>query len=397
MSNPSTQTRAYVPLSRPLIDEETIAAVGDVIRSGWITTGPKTVELEKVFGAYVGAPFVLAVNSATSALHLGLAAADIGPGDEVLVPTMTFAATAEVVAYCGATPVLVDCEHDTMCIDVADAAKRITPKTRAIMPVHFAGIACDMPAILTLAKQHNLLVVEDAAHALPTDFNGKRIGSWTAEGVRVVTAFSFYANKNVTSGEGGMVTMHNEALFQRMQTLRLHGLSRDAWKRFRKEGSWYYEIVEPGFKYNPSDILSVIALHQMKRADEFLDRRHKQAEIYADVLGNEPTITLPADSGRGLDSWHLYVARLKLDKLTIDRKQFLVALAAAEVGHGVHYIPLHEHPYYRERFGYTPESLPVAHGLSGSIVSLPLSQGLTEDEVRQAAERVRDVLHKHTT
>lgn len=377
----------FLPFALPDIGEAEIAEVVDTLKSGWITTGPKTRRFEADFAAYVGAPHALAVNSCTAALHLALEAAGVKPGDEVLVPTMTFAASAEVVRYLDATPVLVDCRSEDLTMDPADAAAKITPRTRVIMPVHYAGSPCDMDAIIPLARQHNLTVIEDAAHALPTLYKGRFVGT-----IGDITCFSFYATKTVTTGEGGMITTANDAWAERMRIMSLHGISKDAWKRYTASGSWYYEITAPGYKYNLTDIAAALGLHQLRRCREMWEKRRRFAALYTEILGDLPELELPTEQPDTQHAWHLYVLRLALERLRLNRAEFIEALRERGIGSSVHFIPLHMHPYYRETYGYQPENLPVAAAIYARTVSLPIYSRLSEEDIRRVAGAVREIV-----
>lgn len=379
----------FLPFHRPELGEPEIDAVVACLRSGWLTTGPRCREFELRFASYVGAEHAVAVNSCTAGLHLALEALGVGPGDGVLVPAMTFTATAEVVQYLGATPVLVDIDPITLNLDVEDAERRLLAypgQVRAIIPVHFAGLPCDMQAISTLALRYGLSVVEDAAHALPAEYLGRRIGT-----LGDAAAFSFYATKNITTGEGGMITTNNASLAARMRCMSLHGISRDAWKRYTAEGSWYYEVVAAGFKYNMTDIAAALGLAQLERCDGMRTRRAQIAAEYSRRFAPLDCLTLPATGGpRTGHAWHLYPLRLRLERLDIDRAEFIEQLRALGIGTSVHFIPLHLHPHYRDRFGYQPADLPMATAIYPQLVSLPLYSALTDAEV----ERVIDaVLH----
>lgn len=380
----------FLPFYVPDIREEEVAAVSEVLRSGWLTTGPKTKEFEHRFAELFGAKHAIAVNSATAALHLALDAIGVGPGDEVLVPTMTFAATAEVVVHLGGKPVLVDCLPDTLCIDPSRLEAAITPRTKAIMPVHFGGHPCEMDEILAVAKKHNLKVIEDAAHALPTRYRGRLIGN-----IGDLTCFSFYANKTITTGEGGMITTDNDEFADRARIMSLHGISRDAWKRFTAEGSWYYEILHAGYKYNLTDIGSALGLVQLGRYEELWKRRQECAELYDRLLGDLPQLQLPPVKPGMQHAWHLYFIQLNLEQLRINRNQFIDALKDHKIGTSVHYTPLHLHPYYRDNFGYQPGDLPVAQGVYERILSLPLYPRMSDGDVQRVSRAVHEIVAEH--
>ncbi|MGD9646699.1 MAG: DegT/DnrJ/EryC1/StrS family aminotransferase [Pirellulales bacterium] len=385
-----TGDEPFLPFFLPDLGEAEIAAVVEVLRSGWLTTGAKTKEFERLFAERIGVKHAVAVNSATAALHLALEAIDVKPGDEVIVPTMTFASTAEVVAYLGAKPVLVDCLEDTLCIDPAATAAAITPRTKAIMPVHYAGQPCDMEPILKAAEQHGVKVIEDAAHALPAAYRGQTIGTLGA-----ATCFSFYANKTITTGEGGMLVTGDDAVADRARIMSLHGISRDAWKRFTAEGSWYYEILRPGFKYNLTDVAAALGIVQLGRCDEFWQRRAALARQYDELLADVDVITRPTSRDDVTHAWHLYVVKLNLERLQITRNQFIEELKRRRIGHSVHYTPLHMHPYYRETYGYQPGDLPVARSVYERIVSLPLFPKMTDADQDRVVAAIKEIAAEH--
>lgn len=381
-------TKDFLPFALPEIGEEEIAEVCDTLRSGWVTTGPKTRQFEADFASYLGVEEAIAVNSATAGLHLALESIGIGPGDEVITTTLTFTATAEVIRYLGANPVFVDVDPHTLNMDI-DAVKRaITPKTRAIMPVHYAGLACDMDPLIELAREHRLKVVEDAAHAFPTRYKGRLIGTLDTD----VTVFSFYANKTMTTGEGGMVVSRDPELRQRMKVMRLHGISRDAFDRFRsRTPAWYYEVIAPGFKYNLTDIASALGIHQLRKIDRFLARRQQLAQRYFEALADLPLV-LPADGqGESNHSWHLFVLRLS-DHARIDRETLINRLAEQGIGTSVHYVPLHRHPYWQETYGLAPEHFPVAEKAYQNMVSIPLYTSMTDADQERVISALRDIL-----
>ena len=347
MSSPPSPP--FLPFALPDIGEDEIAEVVDTLRSGWITTGPKAKRFEADFAAFLGDTSLhcLAVNSATAGLHLALEAIGVGPGDEVITTTHTFTATAEVVRYLGADVKLVDIDPVTLNIDRLAIEAAITPRTKAILPVHYAGLAADMPAILAIAQRHGLKVIEDAAHALPTTIGGQLVGTLASD----ATVFSFYANKTITTGEGGMLVTRNAELAARARVMRLHGMSRDAFDRFTATApSWHYEIVAPGFKYNLTDIAAALGLQQLKKARAFQQRRAELAALYDAALAGLPVVTPPWPPAGDTHAWHLYVLRLG-DGTRVDRNTFIERLFAAGIGASVHYIPLHLHPYWRERYG----------------------------------------------
>jgi dTDP-4-amino-4,6-dideoxygalactose transaminase len=383
----------FLPFALPEIGEEEIAEVVDTLRSGWVTTGPKARKFEQAFTAYLGDESLqsIAVNSATAGLHLALEALGIGPGDEVITTTHTFTATAEVVRYLGADVKLVDIDPATLNIDPAAIEAMITPRTKAIMPVHYAGLAVDMDAIYAIAKQHNLKIVEDAAHALPTTYKQQLIGTMQSDAV----VFSFYANKTMTTGEGGMLVTRDPDLAARAKVMRLHGINRDAFDRFQaKVPSWYYEIVAPGFKYNLTDIAAALGLHQLKRVNGFQVRREQIATRFDEGLAGLPLILPPRPQHAGdLHSWHLYVIRLS-DEAKINRDQLIDSLFADGIGVSVHYIPLHLHPYWKERYDLRPEQFPQSQKAYERMVTLPLYTKMTDADVERVIAAVRKAFGK---
>jgi len=386
----SSRTRTtFLPFSPPSISEEEIAAVVDTLRSDWITTGPKTHQFEQDFGAYIGSQSSLALNSCTGGLHIALAALGIGPGDEVITTPTTFICSANVIEHVGATPVLADVEADTLTIDPARVEAAITPRTKAIMPVHFAGHPAEMDALLALARKHKLAIIEDAAHSLPSSYRGRRIGT-----IGDYTAFSFYATKNMTTAEGGMLTGTPERIDQ-ARLWSLHGMSRDAWKRYGAEGSWYYEVVLPGFKYNMTDIQAALGLVQLGRLEGFQARRRQIVAQYNAAFANCDALQLPAERPYVEHAWHLYVLRLNLDMLTINRAQFIDALKARNIGTSVHFIPVHLHPYYRDRYGWTPDQFPIAYEQYQRSLSLPLHPRLSDEEQADVIAAVLETVEAH--
>jgi dTDP-4-amino-4,6-dideoxygalactose transaminase len=396
----------FLPFALPEIGDEEIAEVVDTLKSGWITTGPKARRFEHAFTEFLtehplppgegrgegAAPLEsIAVNSATAGLHLALEALGIGPGDEVITTTHTFTATAEVARYLGADVKLVDIDPVTLNIDPKAVEAAITPRTKCIIPVHYAGLAADMPAILALAKKHNLKVVEDAAHALPTTCGGRLVGTLQSD----ATVFSFYANKTITTGEGGMLVTRNPELAKRARVMRLHGMSRDAFDRFTATlPSWYYEIVAPGFKYNLTDIAAALGIHQLKRLRGFQHRREQIAAQYNAAFEALPVIVPPGPANGDVHAWHLYVLRLA-DGAAIERNAFIERLFAAGIGCSVHYTPLHLQPYWRDRYGLKPESFPHAQRAYERMVSLPLYTRMSDADVSRVVAAVRAALAKN--
>jgi dTDP-4-amino-4,6-dideoxygalactose transaminase len=379
----------FLPFALPDIGEEEIREVVECLRSGWVTTGPKSRQFEQEFGAYLGGGVeTISVNSATAGLHLALEALGIGPGDEVIVPTLTFTATAEVVRYLGAQPVFVDADPHTLNIQAAAIEAAITPRTKAIIPVHYAGLACDMEPILALAAAHKLRVVEDAAHAFPTVYQGHLIGTLASD----ATVFSFYANKTMTTGEGGMVVTRDQTLATRIKLMRLHGISHDAFQRYvSKTPAWFYEVVAAGFKYNLTDIAAAIGVQQLRKIDGFLQRRQQLARGYADGLKGLP-LRLPPDAAAGSGhAWHLYVVRLTA-AARIGRDDLILKLSERGIGTSVHFIPLHRQPYWRDTCGLTPEQFPVADASYLSMVTLPLYTKMTDGDQQRIISTVRELL-----
>jgi perosamine synthetase len=377
-----------VPFHVAAVGEEEAQAAADVIRSGWLTMGQRTFEFERQFAAYVGAPHAIAVVSGTAALHLALEAFGIQAGDEVLLPTTTFTATAEVVCYLGARPVLVDVEPHTMNLDPADAARRITSRTKAIIPVHIAGVPCEMQQIQDLASTHGLRVVEDAAHALPASYHGTPIGALSE-----VSAFSFYATKTLTTGEGGMLTTGNDQVAERIRIMRLHGIEREAWKRYSGDGSWFYQVLEAGFKYNMTDIAAAIGLVQLGKCDDLSTARHAVAERYTAAFSGIASLQVPDTHTDRKTSWHLYVLRIRPERLSIDRDRFIAELKNRGIGTSVHFIPLHLHPFYQKQFGYKPGDFPRAEAEYARAFSLPIYPTMTGAEINAVITAVSEVAH----
>lgn len=381
-------TSSFLPFALPDIGEEEISEVVSSLRSGWVTSGPKAKQFESDFGEWLGGGVeTISVNSATAGLHLALEALGIGPGDEVITTTHTFTATAEVIRYLGADPVFVDIDAATLCISPPAIEAAITPRTKAIIPVHFAGRSADMVEILTIAKRHDLRVVEDAAHALPTTCNGNLIGTLESD----VTVFSFYANKTITTGEGGMLVTRNPEIANRARIMRLHGINRDAFDRFTaKVPSWYYEIVAPGFKYNLTDIAASIGIHQLKKAHIFQQKRQQIAERYNSELSGLPLLLPPTAAPGDTHSWHLYVIQLG-DDANITRDKFIETMFGAGIGMSVHYVPLHQHPYWRDTYNLTPEMFPVSQRVYERTATLPLYTRMTELDVDRVINAVKNI------
>jgi perosamine synthetase len=381
----------FLPFHIPDIGQDEIESVVDTLRSGWLTTGPKVKQFEEAFAKTVGASHAVAVNSGTAALHLALEALEIEEGDEVIMSTMTFAASAEVVLYFKAKPVLVDCRPDTFNLDPDQIEQAISPRTKAIMPVHIGGQPCEMDRIQQIARRYNLKVIEDAAHALPARYRGRMVGT-----IGDITCFSFYATKTITTGEGGMATTDNPEWAERMRIMSLHGISKDAWKRYTSEGSWYYEILYPGYKYNMTDIAAAIGIEQLRKCHQFWESRQRYAELYNLGFRDMPAITVPHVAQDAQHAWHLYIIQLDLEQLRIDRSEFAELLKRENIGTSVHFIPLHLHPYYRDTFGYRPEDFPNASAVFERIISLPIYPKMTEADVQDVIDAVRNIAsHYH--
>jgi perosamine synthetase len=378
-----------VPFHRADLGEEEVKAVSDVIRSGWLTMGARTFEFERQFARYVNASYAVAVSSCTAALHLALEAVGLKSGDEVLVPTTTFTATAEVVTYFQAKPIFVDVNATSLNLDPADAERKITPRTKAIIPVHLAGNPCNMDEILTLARLYDLHVIEDAAHALPSEYHGKRIGA-----ISELTAFSFYATKTLTTAEGGMITTENEDYARRLQMMRLHGISRDAWKRYDAGGTWFYEVLEAGYKYNLTDLQAALGLVQLAKCDEMASQRTRIAQHYTASFESITSLQVPTCAPDSSSSWHLYELRLQLDQLRIDRNRFIGELADRGVSTSVHFIPLHLQPAYQRDYGYKPGDCPIAEREYQRCISLPIFSGMRDEESEHVAWAVSDVVER---
>jgi dTDP-4-amino-4,6-dideoxygalactose transaminase len=381
----------FLPFSTPTIDDDEINEVVDSLRSGWITTGPKVKRFEDAFKAYVGAPYAIPLSSATAGLHLTLLALGIKEGDEVITTPMTFASTVSMVILCGATPVLADIEPGTLNIDPAKIREKISPRTRAVIPVHFAGQSCDMDPIFALAREHGLTVIEDAAHAAGTEYKGRRIGSLDS-----ISIFSFHPNKNITTGEGGMVCTADEALAEEIALLKFHGMSREAWKRFAASGSPNYDILMPGYKYNMMDIQAAIGIHQLPKLDRFIDTRTGIAELYNREFADVAELALPAYAPYvQRHAWHLYTPLVRIEKLDINRDQFMDELKRRNIGSGLHYKAIHHHPYYRDHLGIADDDLPMASYASERILSLPLFPRMTADDAEDVVTAVKVVIAAH--
>lgn len=404
-------TDISVPFFRPELGRDEIEEVIAALRSGWLTTGPRVKRFEEGVAAAVGAPYAVAVNSCTAALHLAVEALGLKPGQAVLTPTMTFAATAEIIRYLGAIPILVDCDPITLNMDLGDAARKMADlragrlprsipresRIVSLIPVHVGGMMMDMSAVQAFAEKNGLWVVEDAAHAFPAAWRPSPEQPWQrcGAGTAAITCFSFYANKTITTGEGGMAVTHDAALAGRMRLMSLHGLSHDAWDRFSGAGRWDYKILAPGFKYNLTDIAAAIGIHQLTRAEEMRRRREAVASRYRDAFEDLEEIQLPPVDANRIHSWHLFPVRMRSERLSIDRNTFIEELKGAGVGYSVHWRPLHLHPYYQQTFGWRPAEFPAATAIWQVLISLPIFPSMTRDEMERVVRVVRDVCLKH--
>jgi len=384
-----TKRDSFLPYALPLFDDSEICEVIDAIKSNWVSKGPKTAEFEKRFAEYVGVKHAIATNSCTAALHTALAAKGIGAGDEVITTPLTFAASANVIIHTGARPVFADIDPYTYVIDVNKIEERISERTKAIIPVHYSGQACEMDRILEIARKHRLFVLEDAAHAVYTTYKGKMIGS-----IGDATAFSFYATKNLSTGEGGMLTTNDDELADKARIISLHGMSRDAWKRYGKGGSWYYEVLYPGFKYNMTDIQAALGLHQLEKLKSMQNTREEYAEMYNSAFKDMEEIITPKVVPGNRHAWHLYVVRINGRLLGIDRNRFIEELAEMNIGASVHFIPVHLHPYYRMTYGYRRGDYPVAENVYEGILSLPLYPKMKKEDMEVVIDAVKHIVNK---
>jgi len=383
---------SFLVFGKPCLGDDEINEVVDTLRSGWIGTGPKAVKFEQMTAEYVNSKHALAVNSCTAALHLGLIAYDIRAGDEVITTPLTFAATANVICHVGAKPVFADIDPVTLNIDPKNIEKSITPRTKAIIPVHFGGLACEMDAILALAQRYNLKIIEDAAHALGTRYHGRLIG---ASAYGTVTCFSFYANKNLTTAEGGMITVEDDELADRIAVYRLHGLSKHAWQRYSSRKLLLSDALVPGYKYNMPDLSAALGIHQLKRQEEFLVIREKYARLYDEAFRSLPGVCLqprPTDLETNRHALHLYVLILDPEQFKVSRNEILAALMAENIGAALHYRAVHTHPYYQETWGYQHDDYPIAAHVGDNILSLPLTPGMTQQDVDDVITGVYKVL-----
>jgi dTDP-4-amino-4,6-dideoxygalactose transaminase len=400
----------FLPFALPDVDGCELVEIEQALRSGWVTTGPKTHQFEADFAAYIGAKHAIAVNSCTAAMHLALEAVGLGQGDEVITSPYTFAATAEVVRYFDARPVFVDVCAADLNINPELIEAAITKRTKAIIPVHIAGLPADLDAIYAIAARYGLAVIEDAAHAFPAKYKGRYIGQDLDSDVAPhstdlgrsrltfhiphLICFSFYATKTITTGEGGMLCTDDDALAERCHIMALHGISKDAWKRYTAEGSWYYEIIAPGYKYNMTDVAAAMGLAQLRKAERMWRQRCEIARRYNQVFSGLPELHLPDERAECQHAWHLYILRLNLERLRIDRAQFIQELKQLNIGTSVHFIPLHLHPYYRETYGYTPADFPVAYAEYQRVISLPIYSRMSDEDVEDVMDSVVSVVHK---
>lgn len=375
-----------IPFHKPYITENEINEVVDTLRKGWLTMGPKTIEFENKFKEYLNVKHAVSLNSCTAALHLALCAIGLKKGDEVIIPSITFTATAEVICYFEAKPVIVDVEPETFTIDVKEIEKAITEKTVAIIPVHYGGNPADLDEINLLAKKHNLKVIEDAAHSLPTLYKGKLIG-----GLSDISCFSFYATKTLSTGEGGMLVTNNDEIAEIGKIMRLHGISKDAWKRYQKNGSWDYNVVGAGFKYNTTDINSSLGLWQLKKVEKLWKMRIEIANRYKENFKNCNLVITPIEKKDCKNSWHLFPLSFKVDKLKIGRNEIIKKLNSYGIGTSVHFIPLYRFTYYSELLNLKPEDFPVSEKFFSQIVSLPIFPGMTFDQVDYICEKVIEI------
>jgi len=379
----------FLPFAQPDIGQAEIDEVVDTLRSGWLTSGPKVQAFEAAFREITGASHAVALSSATAGLHLALLAAGVGPGDEVVTTPFTFAATVNVILHCGATPVLADISEDDYNIDPAEVERRLTPRTKAVLPVHYGGQPCRMDELLALARPRGLRVIEDAAHAIGASYHGRPVGVLSDAAV-----FSFYVIKSITTGQGGMLTTDDEQLAERVRLLSLHGLSRGAWNRYSAGGSWAYQVLAPGFNYVMTDIQAAIGIHQIKRLDEFQARRTHLAAMYDRLFAGVPEVIRPPVRADDLvHPWHLYPVRLDTDRLAINRDDFIEELRARGIGTSVHFIPVHLHPYFQEALGVGPGDFPVAERVFEGLISLPLYPRMQDADVGRVVAAARDIIH----
>lgn len=383
----------FLPYCLPDITEEEINEVVATLKSGWLAKGPRTIEFEEQFANYVGAKYAIGMNSATAALHIALLSAGVGPGDEVITTSMTFAASANTIIHTGAIPIFADIDPETGCIDPKEIRKKITPKTKAIVPVHYAGQACDLDEIYKIADEYNLFVSEDAAHAIYTRYKGNLIGHKPKGAV----SYSFYATKNLATGEGGMLVTDDEEIANRARMLVTHGMSRNAWNRYAKGGSWMYDIEEPGYKYNMFDLQAALGLIQLKRMEEMQNKRKQIADYYNNELQNIRGIELPSnEDNTSTHSWHLYVIRINSDVVNIDRNQFIEELTDRNIGTSVHFIPVHLMSAYKNKYGYRNGDLPFTEDWFSNIVSIPLYSSMNIEDAEDVLKAIKDIIESYS-
>ena len=380
----------YIVFGAPQIEDAEIEEVVDSVRSGWLGTGPKVAKFEELFRNYIGCDYAIALNSCTAGLHLSMLVADLKPGDEVITTPMTFCATVNTIIHTGATPVLVDCDRETFLIEPQKIEDAITPRTRAIVPVHFCGRPCNMNAIIDIAQRHDLIVIEDAAHAIETEFKGRKVGT-----ISQLTCFSFYVTKNVVTGEGGMVTTSNPDFADKIKMYGLHGMSRDAWKRFSDDGYKHYQVVFPGFKYNMMDIQAAIGIHQLQRVEQNWQRRDHIWGKYNQAFADLPVGLPKPDEPNTKHARHLYTLMIDETQCGLHRDDFMQRMHKLNIGTGVHYMSVHLHPYYRDKYGYQPQIFPNALWISERTVSIPLSPQLSDLNVERVIDAVRKIVLQH--
>lgn len=380
----------FIPFHKPYVTDDEINEVVDSVKTGWWTTGPKAIKFENEFKKYIGSKHCLAVNSWTSAAHLALEAIGLKKGDEVIVPAFTFTATAEIVTYFQAKPVIVDVEEQSLNISIESIKKAITGKTKAVIPVHYGGNPCDMDEIVGLSGSKGIKIIEDAAHALPAEYKGKKIGT-----IGNVTCFSFYVTKTLAAGEGGMICTEDDKIAERCSVMRLHGIGKDIWDRYSTDGSWFYEVVAPGYKYNFSDLNAALGLAQLRKIDFLHSERKKIFNLYNEGFKDNPLLKTYRHKSDRSSSYHLFPVLLELEKLTLDRSQFIGELKQLGVGASVHFIPLYRHPYYRDELGLSVKDFPASEHIYERIVTLPNWPGMNENQISKVIESVNFILNKH--
>jgi len=388
MLKPKPIRNEFLPPFRPNLGKEEINEVVDTLKSGWITTGPKVNRFEEAIKKYIGCQEAIAVSSCTEGLELCLLAAGIGRGDEVITSPLTFVSTANIILHQGAKPVFVDIDKETLNIEHSKIEKAITKRTKAIISVHYGGQPCDLERILKIAKRYNLRVIEDAAHAIGAEYKGKKIGT-----ISDFTVFSFYAAKNLTTAEGGMICLQDKKLAERLKILSLHGISKDAWKRYSAEGSWYYEVLEPGYKSNMTDIQASLGIHQLRKLEKFIKRKEEIARLYNRTLGQMPEIIIPKVKNNIRPAWYLYPILLNTDLLKIDRSNFIEALKAENIGTSVHFIPVHLHPYYKKTFGFKMGDFPNSEYVYERIISLPIHSSMTLKDAKDVITAIKKIIN----